>query len=1684
MTSPKSYKLPDRWPRSSRIAVAPAIVEQIREQCRNARYLDAWQIAKSQGPLQSWASVEARLAGAILANHTGGGRLSDLLDVSCYREAPQNPEAQVAFISYVLARRSPLEAWRILRRLDLDVCSPRLRARLLAQKAQVATVYRDFDSAKQFLNDASRIWPEPAWNDLQRSTLYSAQDRWEEALEAAQSALAVRPWYRPAVEEAVEAFKSLNRDEDAIALLNEALTHLQSASLAVLLVGIRREHEDFAGMLEPLALYEEWSPLMEPGGRRWLCGSYAEALYHCGRLEEGAEWAERSGTDYHIALAARLRSPDAPRKRVRLQVGFVRQHHHTCAPATLAALASFQGLPVLQREIAEEICYDGTYDFHERRWAEDSGCFVREFRVTWEATKTLIDLGIPFAMVTSNPGAGHLQGVIGYDEMRATLLIREPSDREYVEFIAEDFFKRYLSIGPRGMAFVPEARREALAAIDLPEAALYDACYALNCALDAHDRERAVQIQEQMEGTAPGHRLTIVARRMVADYDCNLPEQLESNTALLAQYPGDERLELARIYCLRELGRRDERVQALASLCAREEIHPIFWREYAVELSDDAREHNRAMRCLLRAHRQAPTYASVTSKIADITWNLRKLEEAVELYRFAFCQDDKNEQLARSFFIASRHVHQADLAIDFLRRRFESYGAKSDGPACTLFHALDDLDRVHEAFEVLEEAIRRRPADGMLLLLAADQYARYNRVERSAELLTAAEKSSRRATWLRTSARLAANRGAQSEALGFWRQVIELEPLEQNAHREATQLLARMEGRASALEHLERVCERFPHHFELHRLWLEMLREESNADAEHVARRLVDSHPTHAWARRELASILCDLGKLEEADAEARIARTLNPTSSSAYNVIGAIEERRGEFEKARECFRQAIRVEVDNRYAIDKLIKLAPTTEEKRRELAFVRSELNRQVVFGDGLQAYRAAAQRVLDPDDLLAALSEVLKARPDLWHAWSASAQQLASCGQQEAALEQALEMTRRFPLVAGSWRTLAQIHESQDDWTAVIAALEKAIEISPDWGAAVCELSEAYERVGERSRGRSILESALARNPLDVQLHGYLADCLRKDGETNTAIGHLRRAVQLDPDYDWAWNRLRDWGGNEEPLRMARELTEMRGGEARSWFILAGNLDSAEHEEEQLQALDRATELNPQHAAAWDFKAQLFVAQKRFEEALAACDPPAWRGQPPTLLRGRAAWVEAQRGNFQEAIQRMRKVLADNEDYYWGWARLADWLDEEGDFLALIEAARQMVRWQPKSAVPHGYLGDAKLKLGDRYGAVSDLQRAFVLDPAYGFAGWTLFRLQLEDEDFDAAEMTLATLREHHQLDRVLSAEVKLALRRGQLSEAVNAFEKLGRMEEADSQSFENLVEEFETADALEALDRALGTIVEEGFLNPAAAAFWARRATAKNQWDLLPVIEKFLASEASAPRAVEKVARAVADTWFQATGNARRRLPRLRNVIRDHGDWLQREVFTWGILGYALSEAGEHRLVVKWLAAWREQKDVEPWMLLNLNDALRTLGRLPEAREVTAWAVKLGGSDDAAIKFRCYHALDLALAGKGDDSAAEMIAFGDQKLSEQVALLLELITAVNSIRQAPQDRKRAVFHTAIAKLAQVGARISDPEASLVVTMRETMRSMARTAGVPLPWRYSLRVRRRFFSRTHT
>ena len=835
------------------------------------QYLQAYRLAEAIGPLHCWRGTEARILAGRLAGNLGSLRLADWHFAQAWRSDRRHPEAIWYFARYLLGACGPLAAWKFTQAHTFPEDAPKdLQSHWCSQLAAILSRLRDFDAAEEWLRKAEAIGAQ-AWTCLERAAVYALEDRHDEAEVAARQALQLHPWYRPAVQWVAHFLVQKERDDEALELLTQATARLESGAVYVQLASLQIELQRFDDATHSIDEVERLSPLVDKWMKQWIAGRRCDLACHQGEYGKASEFAAQAVGDkktrskFYEDLVKRLPNRTGVGKRVQIPFGFIRQHHRTCAPATLVSIAKFWKMPGEHLEVAADISYAGTPHHSQRKWADDNGWFTKEFTVTWESATALLDRGIPFTLTTTEVSSAHLQAVIGYDSLRRTLLLRDPGDRHLVEMAFDAMLERYRSTGPRGMALVPIAQKEKLESLPLPDEAIYDHLHRVELALEDHLRTEASQIAQGMAKQYPGHVLSIMAQRTLAIYDTDLPQELLLNERLLDLFPSDRHLSLVRANLLSVLGRYQQRLEILKDLAERKDSDPACWQQYALELSADSRQHPQALYLLRKASRVNPMLARVYSTLARIRTVQRKFDEALQLYHFAVCLEEKDESIAQDYFNEARAQGKTDLAKEFLHRRFERLGRQSSQPARTLFFAHAQEGCFDNALNVLDLALKLRPADGELLTYTAEAHMHLGDFAAAEQILEKANGVSKPAARWRSLALVATNQRDSMLARERWEEVLKIEPLAEDAHRAYCLLLGEREGREAAVKHLESVCKRFPHHFNLNRMLFDWVYEDGPAVREKALKKLIDIHPADAWTRREYALNLTEQGRFDEA---------------------------------------------------------------------------------------------------------------------------------------------------------------------------------------------------------------------------------------------------------------------------------------------------------------------------------------------------------------------------------------------------------------------------------------------------------------------------------------------------------------------------------------------------------------------------------------------------------------------------------------------------------------------------------------------------------------------------------------------------------------------------------------------------------------------------------------------------
>lgn len=1581
-------------------------------------FVQAYTAASPLGPLQSWQGTKARILAGRLASQLSADRLSNAILLKAWRADRADPSAIFYAAMSMHTIRGPLAALDMLNAGNITEFENSARWDATAYTAYLYACYRDFETADRLIALALEASGTP-WIWSQRAAIYEMEDRYEDALVAARRALDMNPRSRSAIQYTARFLSLFERDEEAIVLLRNALGFIESTHIASHLANLEIEKGQFGKALETLDFYETLALLKDKRAISWLAGRRSDIYSHMGDHGRALEQARLSTAPFYKKVAGRLEhaAPDA--KRVLLPVGFVRQHHMTCAPATLSALGRFWSKPTDHLGLAEEICYDGTPNHSQRRWALDHGWHVREFSATWESAQALLDAGIPFTLATVHPGSAHLQAVIGYDAARGVLFIRDPYERTHTEFAEKSFFQSYASTGPRGMAMVPAEERARLDAIALPDAKFYDLAYDVQSALLDHARERAAAAIADLVQQAPGHRITLGAQRSLANYDGDRTAILAAIEQLLVQYPDDVNLRLSKTDLLQQLNTRASYLAYVENEVQGAKTHALLELRLAQALLEDGRTRADAVHMLRKLARNW-NRAETLSSLADAHWHASEYPRAVFLYRLASATSETDEDHARTYFRSARMAREGEHALDFLRNRVKRMGKLSPYPHMTLFNCLDDLELSAEAFAVRDQALSQHPSDGDLLLFAARTSANIGDRDRSEKFLELARNHSKPIDWMRAAARLRDAAGMLEEALQLWLEVASAEPLDLGAQRAVARIMADSKGRAATIRHLRQVVSRFPHHQDLNELLVGWLDEEPHPVQEEALRQLLAISPANAWAQRQLVLTLAHQQRFDKARVQADIARALAPTSVSMHTTEGQLELLCGRLPEARAAFREALHRDVDSDFAINKLIEACGSLDERRTELAYVLEEMKRQVVSGDSLLNFQRHAHDTLEPAALAAELDEALAIRPDLWQAWVACARQRMEMQQYDEARALCLQALDKFPLLPRLHVELSNVARLSGDRVAECSALREALRINPSWGYAARKLADALEADGDFAASRALLETALRHSPADSMLHGYIGHTLWQLNEREAAVGHLQQAVRLNPGYGWAWETLKERSGTlgrpDNALVLSREISAQRPGELDSWMALARIADDAD---EILTALNRAISLAPLDTEPHSMKLDLLIDLNRYDEAFSALRTTAWGERPPVSLRIKEPKALARRGDTVTAIQRLQEILADDANYYPGWELLADWHNAREDYPAYLAAAREMVRISPDHAYALGYLAEALRKTEPKTDVSEHLRRALHLKPDYSYAGYGLFDQYLENDDFEAAENVLAVLTPHVNTAWTHLRRLRLALRRKQHEAVPDLFRELWKFADDDAEVFRLAMTALDNAGLGNEADNLLEQIVRDPDSNPNAGTLWVERR-AKLNFAVIRFygFSKLLEHGATGQYAAQALLQHFVD---------QKEIWSLRHMLWRHGSKLRTDDTTHGTASYALTTIGRPRETVKWFGDWR-QRASPAWSLLNLASALRDLNQWPEAHEVSLHASTIK-NDHSLSKHLTWLALDAARAGDETEANKFLDMVNEPKIGSYYQFIVYITRAILAARDSTQPTKAAAYQRA-------------------------------------------------------
>ena len=1328
---------------------AERLRQQVRELTDRGLYLDAYDLIRGRlGPdIRKYRGCRQQVFAARIADCLGGDQLAEVLTYRLGGDFPEDPEVIYLRSLQKLSRRPLARMWVTIRDQELPTDDAELQSMWLVVKGLILTGMRDFDRAFDFLNRGRQLCPDDPRPLLRLASAHSARDDLAVAIEFCRQAIELKPLYTASIQTLSHYLLQNNQVDEAISLLEDAVQQTQAGGCRLQLAGIMIQRHEYESAQELIDGIERFFPLVDPlrNGRAkrdrvhsTIASVRSELAYHSGDYATAIKLCHVTNNKFHDTLGDHLKKHAGDGKRVLLKVPFVLQKHVTCAPATLTMLSAYWGIEVEHDKVVDEICYDGTAPVKQRAWAEENGMIAREFRVTEQAAHALIDAKIPFGMSSIDAGGGHINVVCGYDSRRGVFLIQDPGLWHSIESLEKEFIERYRAFGPRGLVLVPIDRKELLDRIELPDATAFDKQHEIAVALLNHDRNKAVEILESMQATAPNDWLTHWSEIELARYDANSPVRLNALEKLSAEFPDNEVLNLAVCDLLSLLDRHDTVIKRLREFVKSDEASAESRLRLLMLLESeaDANERGDLLRQVLR---QSPMNPGGLSQESIRLWDMMERENALELLRLAAMSGERDEDHARRYMAAASRMNRQEEVLDVLRDRFERHGDASGQPGMTYAYALEMTPQAERAGEIVREALKRRPNDAELICEAAAALGRMDQPSVGLALLDHASIPLPEDRMLYAKANLAISDGRPADALQAFETIQKLQPLSPEVVQRIAELKLDLFGMDQALAYLMELTEQFPYSRGLLSVTAEYLHRAARyQEAVEFLDRILDTCDFDAWAWRERSLVCSAAGWYEQAHDNA--VRALQcERSAMSYNILAEALVGKGEIELAESNLRASVKLDCDHIPSILTWMKLCENEAQTRQALDEIFAQLTHQGSNGDGLFAYQRFAAGSLGKTELEKQLCQMREIRPDVLMTHKLLAGHYLQFQQYDQAEDVIQEVEDRFSHTADYWQQLGEIFLVQDKVPQAAAALEKALEISPHDGELAERVAEVYSSTERYSDAEQVLRRALRAAPASASLMVALARCIEDDSERSTLVGD---AAMLSPSSGENWGlylSLCQYENREaDAVDAAKRLVLARPHDSNAQLRLAEMLHREDQWDESVEVLRSAIDRDPRNVDLHGLLAQRLFERQLLDEAIEACSPAHVDRYNLNQLNLFAANLLNLSERTEEACERLREALRRDPTDLESWSKLADWSEKIEKTEWYDQAATALIERAPHLAPSHGYYATTLVRQGRRDEAKQHLRQAIEIDSEYVYAVTELLRLYTEDHQVDEAQ----------------------------------------------------------------------------------------------------------------------------------------------------------------------------------------------------------------------------------------------------------------------------------------------------------------------------------------------------------
>ncbi len=480
-----------------------------------------------------------------------------------------------------------------------------------------------------------------------------------------------------------------------------------------------------------------------------------------------------------------------------------------------------------------------------------------------------------------------------------------------------------------------------------------------------------------------------------------------------------------------------------------------------------------------------------------------------------------------------------------------------------------------------------------------------------------------------------------------------------------------------------------------------------------IERHTGDRDRARAW--NDLGSAYQALHRLEDAIKAFRRAIELDAHFTTPWHKLGDVYRELRYPEDAIEAYRQAIALEPGDAVSWNSLGDVFRGLERFDEAIAAYQQALNCDPGYawpyhGLGLIYQQQDRYELATPAFHQAA--RLHHRGEDRAVAWKQLGDIYRSLERFEEAIEAYQQASTLDPAFAWPYHSLGLIYEQQRDFEPAVAMYRQAIPRHKNDRDRVL----SWQRLGDVSHALNRYAEAIEAYQRVIELNPQDATSWNSLGTAQAALEHyeaaikaFERAIELDPAFAWPYHNLglvyerrTEYEAAIPYYRQALERHYQPLDAATSWQNLGNIYQALERHPEAIEALSKATKLNPNNALAWDSLGEAYRAVARQDEAVAAyrraieLEPTyAWPYNNLALVQTDQQQYEAALTLYQQALERH----VSDQDRAVSWNNLGKVYYALGLRAEAITAYEQAIKLDPVYAWPYNNLGVVHAGQGD-------------------------------------------------------------------------------------------------------------------------------------------------------------------------------------------------------------------------------------------------------------------------------------------------------------------------------------------------------------------------------------------------